>query len=77
VPNFRDEPQTNVTRISRCIKNTARDGTHQIVYYHPGIGSSGSSIEYITGGDFGIGLDAVSTVALDLVIGGSNVSDMF
>lgn len=62
MPNTRDTPQTNVVRITRCIKTTAQDGADQVTYYHAGIGSSGSPIDYVTGGDFGIGLDSVSPV---------------
>lgn len=40
-----------------------------MVYYHAGVGSSGSALDTFTGGDFGIGLDAVSAfqVALSFV----------
>ncbi|KAH8891804.1 peptidoglycan binding domain-containing protein [Thozetella sp. PMI_491] len=50
-------PPSNVTRLSRVLKKTCSDGTHQIIMYHPGVGSSGSALDSITGGDFGVGLD--------------------
>ncbi|PSR80000.1 hypothetical protein BD289DRAFT_79241 [Coniella lustricola] len=50
-------PPSNVWRICRLFKNVCDDGTNQIVYYHAGVGSSGSKLDSITGGDFGVGLD--------------------
>ncbi|OHF00026.1 peptidoglycan binding domain-containing protein [Colletotrichum orchidophilum] len=51
------EPQSNVTRISRVLRRTCQDGTHQIIMYHPGVGSSDSAVDKFTGGLFGVGLD--------------------
>ncbi|KAI3555236.1 peptidoglycan binding domain-containing protein [Colletotrichum abscissum] len=50
------EPQSNVTRISRILRRTCQDGTHQIIMYHPGVGSSDSVVDKFTGGLFGVGL---------------------
>ncbi|KAK1658105.1 hypothetical protein BDP55DRAFT_708398 [Colletotrichum godetiae] len=33
------------------------NGTHQIIMYHPGVGSSDSAVDKFTGGLFGVGLD--------------------
>lgn len=54
-----DTPPSNVWRICRLFNKVGADGTHQIVYYHAGVGSSGSTLDSVTGGDFGIGLDKV------------------
>ncbi|GJD04725.1 peptidoglycan binding domain-containing protein [Colletotrichum higginsianum] len=51
------EPQSNVTRISRVLRRTCQDGTHQIIMYHAGVGSSESKVDKLTGGLFGVGLD--------------------
>lgn len=55
------KPQTNVTRLSHCIKQVASDGTSQIVLYHPGLGTGGN-IDALLGGVFGMGLGAVRLV---------------
>lgn len=52
------KPQTNVTRISRSLKQVASDGTSQITYYHPGVGTGGK-LDAFLGGVFGLGLGAV------------------
>lgn len=53
-------PPSNVWRICRLFKSVCADGSSQIVYYHAGVGSSGSKLDSVTGGDFGVGLDTVS-----------------
>lgn len=53
-----EKPQTNVTRISRAVKQISSDGTSQIVYYHPGLGTGGK-LDELLGGVFGMGLGAV------------------
>jgi uncharacterized protein (DUF2235 family) len=45
-----------VTRLSRAIKSTAEDGTPQIVFYHRGVGTDGTALDSVIGGDFGAGL---------------------
>lgn len=52
-------PLTNVTRISRALKRTCEDGTSQVIYYHPGVGTGGLWVNSITGGVFGMGLAEV------------------
>ena len=51
---------TNVVRIARAIKavDTGAAGgvTHQIVYYHSGVGSGGDVIDHLVGGGTGLGL---------------------
>jgi uncharacterized protein (DUF2235 family) len=48
-----DSPLTNVSRLSRCVKEVADDGTMQIVYYHTGVGTGtsrfSSTIDAATG----------------------------
>lgn len=55
-----DGPLSNVTRFSRSLKRVCSDGTSQIAYYHPGVGTGGL-LDKVLGGVFGTGLDAVST----------------
>lgn len=58
--NSNSTPPSNVWRICRLFKKFDSGGAHQIVYYHAGVGSSGSKLDSLTGGDLGIGLDMVS-----------------
>ncbi len=53
-----DNPQraTNVLRLARLITPRAPDGTHQITFYHPGLGSAGG-FDALGAGAFGIGID--------------------
>ncbi|KAK3313388.1 hypothetical protein B0H66DRAFT_350412 [Apodospora peruviana] len=51
------EPPSNVTRITRVFRRTCSDGTPQIINYVPGVGTGTSSIDHLTGGAFGMGLD--------------------
>ena len=46
---------SNVLRLARAVPPTAGDGTVQIVYYDPGVGS-GNLVDKLTGGAFGSGL---------------------
>ena len=46
---------TNVVRMARTIKSVADDGTTQIVYYHPGVGT-GNGLDRLIGGGTGVGL---------------------
>ncbi|KAF2267993.1 hypothetical protein CC78DRAFT_456008, partial [Lojkania enalia] len=51
---------SNVTRMSRAIKQVSQDGIPQIVYYHFGVGTQGTRVSRIIGGTIGEGLaDAV------------------
>ncbi|KAM3070310.1 hypothetical protein ACMFMG_010142 [Clarireedia jacksonii] len=47
---------SNITRISRAFKRYARDGTHQIIYYHSGVGTGSSMIDTLSGGMLGTGI---------------------
>ena len=47
---------SNVTRISRAIKNKSSDGISQVVYYQAGVGSSGNIINRVVGGATAEGL---------------------
>lgn len=50
---------SNVTRMSRAIKSTSRDGISQVVYYHHGVGSQGGIVDRVVMGSVGEGLDDV------------------
>lgn len=52
-------PPSNVTRLSRALRRTCGDGTPQVIYYHPGVGTGGLWLNSITGGAFGMGLSEV------------------
>lgn len=51
----KDDPLTNVSRLSRCIDDIAEDGVPQVVYYHYGIGNGTSSLGRIVDGATGRG----------------------
>lgn len=46
---------TNVVRMARVVKSRASDGTPQIVWYHPGVGT-GDPLDRMLGGAVGVGL---------------------
>ncbi|MGE5271513.1 MAG: T6SS phospholipase effector Tle1-like catalytic domain-containing protein [Thiohalocapsa sp.] len=46
---------SNVVRMLRSVKATAADGTMQIAYYHPGVGT-GNGLDRLIGGATGVGL---------------------
>ena len=48
--------QTNVVKIARAIAPTDSQGTSQVVFYDPGVGT-GNILDRLTGGAFGSGLD--------------------
>lgn len=48
---------SNVTRICRAINPNSEEGTPQIVFYQPGLGSSNSWWSYYIGGYTGQGID--------------------
>ena len=54
---------SNVTHISRCLKNICSDGTFQTIYYHTGVGSTATKSNKILGGAFGIGIAEVSALS--------------
>lgn len=47
---------TNVVKMAQAIKPVASDGTAQVVYYDQGIGT-GETLDKLTGGAFGWGID--------------------
>lgn len=47
---------SNVVKTARAIVPLASDGTHQVVYYHKGIGTHKSLLDRFVGGGFGRGL---------------------
>ena len=47
---------TNVTKLARAVLPQAVDGTHQVVFYHDGLGTRGWADKY-TGGAFGHGIE--------------------
>ncbi|KAJ0125249.1 hypothetical protein J7T55_006594 [Diaporthe amygdali] len=53
----KDEPPSNVTKLSRSLKRVCEDGTSQIIMYSPGVGTGPSKLDMLTGGAFGEGLD--------------------
>ncbi|KEQ68180.1 hypothetical protein M436DRAFT_30098, partial [Aureobasidium namibiae CBS 147.97] len=53
-----DSPLTNVSRFARCVKEVAKDGTMQIVYYHTGIGTGTSKFASAIDGATGRGIHA-------------------
>jgi uncharacterized protein (DUF2235 family) len=46
---------SNVVKLARAVQPRAADGTHQIVFYDPGVGTD-NVLDRLTGGAFGIGL---------------------
>jgi uncharacterized protein (DUF2235 family) len=46
---------SNVVKMARAIRPQAEDGTPQVVYYDPGLGTD-NVLDKVTGGAFGIGL---------------------
>ncbi|KAF7856153.1 uncharacterized protein EAF02_011412 [Botrytis sinoallii] len=47
---------SNVTRLSRCLRRYGPDGTHQIIYYHSGVGTGSSMLDTLSGGMLGTGI---------------------
>lgn len=50
---------SNVTRLYRALRKRGADDTSQVLYYHPGVGSSGGLVDTIAGGVFGAGVSEV------------------
>jgi uncharacterized protein (DUF2235 family) len=48
---------TNVVRLHNCLAAAAVDGTEQLKYYHPGVGTEGNAFQRALGGAVGLGLD--------------------
>ncbi|GLI73636.1 hypothetical protein PoHVEF18_001856 [Penicillium ochrochloron] len=55
-PNYTLQVPSNVTRLYRGLRKKGLDGMSQVVYYHPGVGSTGSVADEIAGGVFGSGV---------------------
>lgn len=53
---------SNVTRIYRSLRKRGWDGESQVMYYHPGVGSTGDISDMIAGGVFGIGVSEVRLI---------------
>ncbi|KAF7879158.1 hypothetical protein EAF04_000357 [Stromatinia cepivora] len=47
---------SNVTRLSRALRRYGRDGTHQIIYYHSGVGTGSTMMDTLSGGMLGTGI---------------------
>lgn len=58
-PNYSLQVPSNVTRLYRALRKKGLDGMSQVVYYHPGVGSSGSVADEFAGGVFGVGVSEV------------------
>lgn len=50
-----DRNITNVVKLMRSVETTARDGTSQVTFYDPGVGTE-SPVRRLFGGAFGVGL---------------------
>lgn len=48
--------QTNVQKLYQAVLNFAADGTRQVPWYDPGVGTEGSLLDRLRGGAFGDGL---------------------
>ncbi|CEJ55821.1 hypothetical protein PMG11_02052 [Penicillium brasilianum] len=55
-PNYTLQVPSNVTRLYRALRKKGLDGMSQVVYYHAGVGTSGSVSDEIAGGVFGAGV---------------------
>lgn len=47
---------TNVVRLYNCLAKTDAHGGPQLKYYHPGVGTDGSTLERFAGGAYGLGI---------------------
>jgi len=56
VPTGSLQVPSNVTRIHRSLSRRGPDGTHQIMYYHSGVGTGSTYIDTLTGGLLGTGI---------------------
>lgn len=55
---------SNVTRLYRALRNRDWTGKSQIMYYHPGVGTTGNLTDTIAGGTFGVGVSEVGWIRL-------------
>lgn len=58
-PNATLQIPTNVTRVYRALKKRDSAGWAQVMYYHPGVGTSGGITDTVAGGVFGAGVSEV------------------
>lgn len=58
-PNTTIQVPTNVTRLHRALRNRDKHDTVQMLYYQPGVGSTGGIADTIAGGVFGSGVSEV------------------
>lgn len=63
-PNDTLAVSTNVTRVYRSLRKRGFDGESQVMYYHPGVGSTGGVSDSIAGGVFGTGVAEVRPKSL-------------
>jgi uncharacterized protein (DUF2235 family) len=54
---------SNVARIYRALARQSLDGKRQVMYYQPGLGTTGNITDRIAGGAFGAGISEVGQVA--------------
>lgn len=58
-PNATIQVPSNVSRLYRALRKMDLDGRSQVMYYHPGVGSTGNLTDIIAGGAFGAGVSEV------------------
>lgn len=58
-PNASLQVPSNVTRLYRALRKRDSDGLAQVMYYHPGVGTTGNLTDMIAGGIFGAGISEV------------------
>lgn len=51
------ETQTNIVKLAKAVKYSCSESIPQLVFYDPGLGTSGSISDAMTGGAFGHGID--------------------
>jgi hypothetical protein len=66
-PEARVQVPTNVTRISKALRNTGLDGKMQIVYYHSGVGTGSNIVDAVAGGLFGVGISETIRAAYSFI----------
>src|SRR5438093_12060675 len=64
---------TNVVKMARAISPLAADGTHQIVFYHEGVGTSWNLP--LSGGPFGVGLSKIIEDVYGFLVDNYNEAD--
>ncbi|KAJ5232985.1 hypothetical protein N7468_005941 [Penicillium chermesinum] len=59
---------TNVTRLYRALRKRGLGDTSQVLYYHPGVGSSGELVDTLEGGVFGAGVSENVRETYDFIV---------